>query len=210
MKARIMFVAGTLGAMMSSAAFAQEPGAAAGDAAVPKLSVAAQVEMLPTGSGKTTVNGASMSQDTAVAYGVTAMFDYAINPYLSVGVAPRLVLNVKPSDAAAGVDANRELDLRARIAGHLPVRPGLDVYAAAMPGYSIVMSSQDGVNSATGFALAGALGATYNVTPNMFVGAEVGYQRAFTSQDQTVLGQKVSADLDLSYMHVGIAAGTRF
>lgn len=210
MNARIMFAVGTLGALVSSAAFAEEQDGVASGAAARKLSASAQVELLPMGSGKTTFNGESMSQDAAVAYGVGAVVDYAINPYLSVGVAPRLVLNVKSSDAQDGEDASKQVDLRARIAGHLPVRPGLDVYAAVMPGYSIVTSSQSGVDSATGFALAGALGATYDVTPALFLGAEVGYQRAFLNQEQTILGQKLSADTDLSYLHVGVAAGTRF
>jgi hypothetical protein len=132
------------------------------------------------------------------------------NPYLSIGVAPRLVLNVKPSDGADGADADKEIDLRARITGRLPVAPGVELYASVMPGYSIVTSSQDGVDSATGFALAGALGATYDLTPKIFLGAEVGYQRAFTSATESIAGQNLSADLELSYLHVGIGAGTRF
>jgi opacity protein-like surface antigen len=195
---------------MSSAAFAQEEAGGIGDAAAHKLSASAQFELLPAGSGKTTVNGESMSRDAAVAYGITAMFDYAINPYFSVGVAPRLMLNVKPSDAAAGEDADKEVDLRARITGHLPVHPGLDVYASVMPGYSIALVSQQGMDNATGFGLAGAVGATYNVTPSMFVGAEVGYQRAFFSQEQTILDQKITADTALSYLHIGLGAGARF
>jgi opacity protein-like surface antigen len=210
MKARIMFAAGILGAMVSSSAFAQEQEGAVGDAAPRKLSAAAQVELLPMGTGKTTFEGESMSHDTATAYGITAMFDYAINPYLSVGVAPRLVLNVKASDAVAGQDAGKEVDLRARITGHFPVRPGLDVHAALMPGYTIVMVPEKDMDNPTGFAVAGALGATYDVTPGLFVGAEVGYQRAFTSQKQTIAGQTFSSDTDLSYLHVGLGAGARF
>jgi opacity protein-like surface antigen len=195
--------------MMSSAAFAQEAGGM-GDAAAHKLSASAQFELLPVGSGKVTVNGDSMSQDTAVAYGITAMFDYAINPYLSVGVAPRLMLNVKASDAPEGESGDKELDLRARITGHLPVAPGLDVYASLMPGYSIGLASEQGMDNVNGFGLGGAVGATYNLTPLMFVGAEVGYQRAFFSQDLTIVDQKITADTTLSYLHVGLGAGARF
>jgi opacity protein-like surface antigen len=210
MKARIILAAGTLGALISSSAFAEGEDTAGRSAPASGMRAAAQVEMLPLGSGKTTSDGSSMSRDTATAYGVTAMFDYAINPYLSVGVAPRLLLNVKSSDASAGETANKELDLRARITGRLPIQPGLELYAALTPGYAIVMSGQDGVNSATGFSLGGAVGATYDLTRSMFVGAEVGYQRAFTSQEQMILDQKLSLDLELSYLHVGIGAGARF
>ena len=211
MNVRIILAAGSLGVVMSSAAFAQDQdgGGSAGAAAPAKLSAAAQIEMLPMGSGKTSINGESMSKDTAFAYGVSAKFDYAINPYFSVGLAPRLVLNVKATDGTDD-EAGKQYDLRARLAGHYPVQPGLDIYAAVMPGYSIVTASQDGINAATGFALAGAVGATYNVTPSVFLGAEVGYQRSFTTQEQTILGTKLSSDVDLSYLHIGLGAGTRF
>jgi opacity protein-like surface antigen len=174
------------------------------------MRVQAQVEVLPVGSGKGTVDGQSMSTDAAVAYGISAGFDYAVTPYLSIGVAPRFLLNVKPDDSMASDSSDKELDLRARVLAHYPVRPGLDVYASLMPGYTIVLSSEDGVKNPTGFALGGAVGVTYDVAPKMFVGAEVGYQRAFTSTELTVLDQKINADLDLSYMHIGIGAGTRF
>jgi opacity protein-like surface antigen len=213
MKARWMLCAGTLGAMismMSSSAFAQGQEGGAGAAPATGLRAEAQFEVLPMGSGKTTFEGQSVTADTATAYGITGIVDYAINPYLSIGVAPRLVLNVKSTDAGDDTDASKEIDLRARITGRVPVAPGVELYASVMPGYSIVTSTQDGMNSATGFALAGALGATYDLTPRFFLGAEVGYQHAFTSVDQMVGNQKLSADLDLSYLHVGIGAGTRF
>jgi opacity protein-like surface antigen len=151
-----------------------------------------------------------MSQDTAVAYGITAMFDYAINPYLSIGVAPRLVFNVTTDNADANDSADKELDLRARLVGHYPIARGVELYGALSPGYTIILSSTDGVNNATGFALGGAAGVTYDLSPKAFIGAELGYQRAFTSTDLMLGTQSVSADLDLSYMHVGIGAGTRF
>jgi len=209
MKARMIFAVGMLGTLAGSPAFASDDGVATG-ATDSKLRLQLQVEMLPVGSGKVTVGGDSTSNDTAVAYGITGMFDYAVTPYLSVGVAPRVVLNSKSKDAPASEDASKEIDLRARIMGHVPVWQRLEVYASVMPGYTIVTSTQDGQDSATGFAIGGAAGASYDVSPTVFVAAEVGYQRAFTSATLTAAGQMVSADLDLSYMHVGLGAGIRF
>ena len=60
--------------------------------------------------------------------GVTGTFDYAINPYLSIGIAPRLVLNVKAEGNDSG-DAGKEIDLRARVTGHFPIIPKLEAYA---------------------------------------------------------------------------------
>ncbi len=209
MKARMILAAGTLGTLISSSAFADDASISA-SAPAPKMRLAAQVELLPLGSGKATIGDTSMTRDTAVAYGISGLFDYALTPYLSIGVAPRLVFNVTPDDAADGVEADKEIDLRARILGHYPVRPGLELYASLSPGYTIVMSGEDGVDDTKGFAIGGAVGVTYDISPRMFVGGEVGYQRAFTGTDMTVAGQTISADLDLSYMHIGLGAGTRF
>jgi opacity protein-like surface antigen len=213
MKTRMTLAAVTVctlaSSLATSSAFAQEAGAPASDTS-PKMRLGAQVEVLPVGSGKATVGDTSMTNDAAVAYGVTGTFDYALTPYLSVGVAPRLVLNVTPDNAAPGDRADKELDLRARVLGHFAVAPKLEVYAAVAPGYAIVMSGQDGINNSSGFAIGGAAGVTYDVSPKMFLSGEVGYQRAFTSTDITVGNQTMTGDLALSYMHVGLGAGTRF
>jgi opacity protein-like surface antigen len=195
--------------LLSSSAFAQDGGAyPTTDAS--KVTVQAQVELLPLGSERATIGNISLNTDTAVAYGISGAVDYAVTPYLRIGVAPRLVLNVKSDDPMTEDSADKQIDLRARIVGHYPVAAGLELSASLYPGYTIVLSREDGASNATGFALGGAVGLTYDLSPNLFVGGEVGYQRAFTSTDTMVLGQKINADLDVSYMHVGLGAGTRF
>lgn len=208
MKSRMILAAATLGMLVSSSAFAEDDAVSA--TASSKIRVQAQVEVLPIGSGKGTVGGTSTTTDTAVAYGVSGMFDYAVTPFLSIGVAPRLVLNVISDNPGQNDTADKELDLRARLLAHFPVAPGLELFGALTPGYTFVLSSTDGVDSSKGFAIGGSVGVTYDVSPRMFIGGEVGYQRAFTSTDIMVGAQSISADLDLSYLHVGIGAGTRF
>jgi outer membrane protein W len=205
----LALAAGTLGTLLSSSAFAQESGSST-TATPSKMRVAAQVEVLPVGTGKTTIADTSMSSDAAVAYGISGTFDYALTPYLSIGAAPRLILNVTPDDADDDVDADKAIDLRARILGHYPVAKGLELYASLSPGYTVMLSGDDNVENASGFALGGAVGVTYDVSPKLFLGGEVGYQRAFTSTDIGIGPQKVEAELELSYMHIGIGAGTRF
>jgi opacity protein-like surface antigen len=209
MNKRLILAATSFGTLLSSSAFAQD-GGASGASDAPKMTVQAQVELLPLGTAKATVAGTSQSSDTAVAYGISGAVDYAVTPYLRIGVAPRLVLNVKPNDAMADASADKQLDLRARIQGHYPVAAGLELSASLYPGYTFVLSSQDGASNANGFAIGGAVGASYDLSPRVFVAAEVGYQRAFTSADSTVAGQTISGDLDMSYMHIGLGAGTRF
>jgi opacity protein-like surface antigen len=202
-----MFLAAGAVALLSSPAFADD--SVSTTASDSKMRVEAQFELLPLGSAKTTVGAMSASNDTAVAYGISGAFDYAVMPYLSIGVAPRLVLNVKPSDSQ-GDSSDKEIDLRARVHAHVPVTPGVELFASIYPGYTIVTSSMDGIDNSTGFAIGGAVGATYDVSPKLFIGGEVGYQRAFTSTKISAAGQSVTGDLDVSYMHIGLGAGTRF
>jgi hypothetical protein len=209
MKTRLILAASTLGALLSSPALAQD-GDVSASAAAPKMRAQAQVEILPLGSAEASIGDASTEGDTDLAYGISATFDYAVTPFLSIGVAPRLVLNVIPEDAEEGDDADKQLDLRARIRGHYAVSRGLELHASLMPGYTIVLAGEDGVESAKGFAVGGSVGVTYDVSPKMFVGGEVGYQHAFTSADLMVGAVPIAADLDLSYLHIGLGAGTRF
>jgi len=209
MMARMILAAGTLGTLLSSSAFAQDAGIST-TASAPKMSVQAQVEVLPVGSASHSEGGMTMSADAAVAYGITGAFDYAVMPYLSVGVAPRLVLNVNGKGDTASDKSSQQIDLRARLLAHFPVAKDVEVYASVMPGYTIVTSPTDGFSNATGFAIGGAAGVTFNVSPKLFVNGEIGYQRAFTSFDAKIANQTFNEDTDVSYMHVGLGAGTRF
>jgi hypothetical protein len=208
MKTQMTLAVATLGALVCAPAFADDGISTTGTDS--KIAVQAQFEVLPIGSAKGTIADTSTSTDTAVAYGISGTFEYALTPYLSLGVAPRLVLHVISDEATAEDTSDKELDLRARLRAHYPVAPGVERYAAVMPGYTFVLSSEDDVDSSKGFAIAGAVGATYNVSPKLFLSGEIGYQRAFTSTDIMLGSQSINADLDLSYMHIGLGAGTRF
>jgi opacity protein-like surface antigen len=194
----------------ASSALAQEASAPAAGAAS-KMRAQAQIEMLPIGSGKASIGGDSTTTDAELAYGISAAFDYAVTPFLSIGVAPRLILNVAPDvDDGGDGDADKEVDLRARILAHFPVAPKLEAYAYVSPGYSIVLPADSDADSSTGFGIGGAAGVTYDVSPSLFVNGELGYQRAFTSTEVMLGADKIDVDLDLSYFHVGVGAGTRF
>lgn len=197
-------------AATGSAAFADEAGASSTSTAS-KMRASAQVELLPTGELEAEVEGDSLSTDAATAYGISAAFDYALTPFLSIGLAPRLVLNVDSDESDDDSDPGKQLDLRARVLAHMPVAPKLEVYGYLSPGYSIAMFDDEDLDNPKGFSIGGALGASYDVSPAMYLTGEVGYTKAFTSTDIMVApGQSVEADLDLSYLHVGLGAGTRF
>jgi hypothetical protein len=202
---RIAFIAGTAITLLASTALAQDVASTA--EAPTKASVGAQVELLPVGSFHLGTDQQSMDPSAAVAYGIGGTFDYAVHEHVSIGVAPRLVLNVVPTgDDFDEADDATELDLRARLKVHTPVAPGVEAYGYLAPGYSILFDDDEDVDSATGFAIAVGAGATYDLTPAMYVSGEVGYQKGF----QSVEIQNVDVDVNASYLHLGFGAGTRF
>lgn len=212
--ARAARTAGLLGALaatlLSSAALADDEGFLFTPPS-PKTSAQAQVELLPTGSAKLSATGFnSQTTDTDTAYGISASFARDIHPNVSIGVAPRLILNVASDEDDSGDDSSTALDLRARVTAHFPVAPRMEAYASLSPGFTIIFPDEDDADSASGFAIGGAAGVTYEVSPTMFINGELGYQRAFTSTEIMSGGQDFDVDLDLSYLHLGLGAGTRF
>jgi opacity protein-like surface antigen len=193
-------------ATFSAPAFAED--SVSTSASGPRMRVQAQFELLTNGSAEGTVGQRSMTTDLATAYGITGILDYSITPHFSIGAAPRLVLNINSKDAQDEA-SDKEIDLRLRLRGRFPVLPGLELYVAFSPGYVIILPG-DAVNDATGFAVGGAAGLTYDISSRVFAGAEVGYQRAFTTSTNTIAGQRIVLDVDLSYLHVGLGAGARF
>jgi opacity protein-like surface antigen len=202
-----LFAATASTSLLAATASAQEAGSPVAAPAA-KMRAQAQIEMMPIGSGKARLAGLSDSNDTQVAYGVSAAFDYAVTSFLSIGVAPRMILNVNPVDSNS--DADTEVDLRARVLAHFPVATKLEAYAYVSPGFSIIMPADSDSDNATGLAVGGAAGVTYDVSPAMFLNAELGYQTAFTTTQVMFGGRERDFDLDLSYVHVGVGAGTRF
>src|SRR5215831_15334029 len=93
-------------ALLCSPAFAEDVAPTAGP-----LRLEAAFELLPMGSARGTVLGTTVTTDTVVAYGISTTFDAAVGRYLRLGVAPRLIFNVKSSDSNANDTADKELDL---------------------------------------------------------------------------------------------------
>jgi Outer membrane protein beta-barrel domain len=208
MNARIALATATLGAFASPPTFAED-GSASTTTAARRMRAQAQLELLPRGTLRSTLGNATNIADAAVAYGIAGAFDHAVTSYLRVGVSPRLVLNIAASNDQSD-DADKEIDLRARVLGHYAVRPGVELYASLSPGYTIVLIDSDLIDNATGFAIAGAAGVAYDVSPTLFVSGEIGYQQTFTTTEAMFTTPAIPSKLELSYAHIGIGAGTRF
>ncbi|HJX64960.1 MAG TPA: outer membrane beta-barrel protein [Polyangia bacterium] len=171
------------------------------------------VAFLPILLGKYKMSGGGMneSQDLKFAYGFGITAGYTVIPGLSVGLAPQLILGLKPDVAGAPSDSATELDIMARIAYAYHVIPALAIYAEVMPGYSIIMipdSWKGGVSmdSAKGFVFAGGVGAAYDINEMFFVNLAVGYQIGF----QSTSVMSTSVDMKTSALRIAVGGGVKF
>ena len=196
---RLAIAAGSVCTLWSFPAFADESSTTPGP---PRIGVQAQLELLTRGSATYMQAAPPLTVDFDTAYAISGMLDYALTSFLRVGVAPRLILHVKDAGSPTN-SANRAVDVRARIRAHYTIS-GLELYAAFLPGYEVILltdSDRDGHYD--GWALGGAVGATYHLSPTIFIGSEIGYQVAYNAIDP-------SDTWKLSYMHIGLNAETRF
>src|SRR5215468_7302958 len=109
MKTRVLLA--LLVAVLCSPAFAEDSAPTAGP-----LRLQAAFELFPLGSSRDTIQGHTGTTDKAVAYGFSTTFDIAVGRYVRLGVAPRVILNVRSSSADAADPEDRELDLRVQLA----------------------------------------------------------------------------------------------
>jgi hypothetical protein len=162
-----------------------------------KMRLGVMLVPMPLGSLKTSVAGADLSTDLAIAFAVMPVFDYIVMPHLFVGAAPSYAFNVKPKDG--GGDASSQIDLLLRVGTGWALNEKLQLYGYGSPGYSIVKPSNG--DSAKGLVLGLHAGAMMDVSSKLFVNGEVGYQLGF---------QKVSdVDSKTNYLQIGLGIGMR-
>lgn len=196
----------TFATWLPSPAFADDTVAAT--AAEPTIRVQAQLEwLIPSGFGRFTVDNFPSTVDLPDTHAIGGSVDDALTPHFSIGVAPRLVYNVA---AKGDPSADKELDLRACIRARSALGSGFEVYASFLPGYVTLLSGGFGTYSSKGYALGGAVGFTYDLSPHLFIGGEIGFQRSFTTTNLTLAGDSIVFDLEVSYLHMGIGAGMQF
>lgn len=180
------------------------------DATARGMAVGADLELAPSGSITTQIGSSSSTTDAAASYGIGGLFDFGVSRYLSIGFAPRYLLNVKASNSqnnpGGSNDTATELDLRARIAAHVPVANKLQAYGYVAPGYSIIFAPSNSNNSdnATGLSLGFGGGVQYQIKPSLALTGELGYQVGYQSVTVDVLGLKSDIEFETRYLHFGV------
>ena len=173
-------------------------------AAAGGLTGAAQVQLVPVGSLEFDAGGDSDSISTEMAFGVGGQIDYWVNANISVGFAPRVVLNIKPEDEE---ESATQIDLAARVQYHHPVNPQTQAFGFVAPGYSILsLPDEAGDISPKGFILGFGGGVRYAVNPTMFVQGEAGYTLGFQGGTE----QDIDYTFATNLLHIGIGVGSAF
>jgi len=171
-------------------------------APVSNLWVGAGGELMPAGSFNTTTAGTTASGDTATAFGLVGLLDYQLSPVLSVGLAPRYVLNVKGS---TDNESGSMLDLRAYASAGTMISPQARLFAMGGLGYSIIYLPTNGatdVPNPAGLTLTLGGGIAYAMNPRLVVLATASYEFGF----QSVSEGGVETDLKLDYLSLGLGA----
>lgn len=163
--------------------------------------VGGNLQLLPTGSLKASANGRDSSADTATAFAIGALAEVRVNPFLSIGFAPRYIFNIKDTSPNS-TDSATQLDLAVRVAAGTEVAPKARVYGFVAPGYSFMFlpSSANGISNPSGFIVGFGAGASYEIAPKIALTGELGYQLGF--QGTTVQG--TSVDLKDNYLQIGV------
>lgn len=184
------------------------------ESVAPRVWLGAHFGLSPVGSLKATAkangNEASMDFDASTAYEIGAHFDFQVLPFLSVGLAPAFLFNIKsPNDT----DSAKQLDLPLRITAGANLIPQLRLYGFVAPGYTILFPPSDPDTGETmhpsGFMIGFGGGAGFKVTPKLAFTGEIGYQLRYPSETETVLGTPVDLTLQDNFLTfaIGIVAG---
>jgi hypothetical protein len=169
------------------------------------ITAAVSFEVLPTGTYKLDVPGVGSDHSaTEVAYGFAGQIDYWVTDTLSVGLAPRYILNVSRSDSNSSSDP--ELDLRLRGQYNHQVNPMFQLFGFVAPGYSIIILPGDADNP-KGLAIGFGAGGRYLINDKLFAQGELGYQLGF-QKITTISGNRVTIATD--YLHIGVGIGAQF
>ncbi len=169
------------------------------------ISATGLINVVPVGTFHVEGGGFSGEDDLDLAYGFGAQVDYWVTDAISVGFAPRYILNVIPKDADG--DAATELDLAVRAQYNHTVNEKISAFGFLSPGFSSILPPGDSdSDSATGLIIGFGAGGRYGINEKLFAQGELGYQLGF--QGNTQMGVDVTTST--RFLHIGVGVGSHF
>jgi len=181
--------------------------------AEPKVWLGGHLGLSPVGTlkAKASAQGSELSDsvDTATAFEVGAQFEFRIMPFLSVGLAPAVLLHIKGQDDK---DSASQLDLPLRITAGGNVMPQLRLYGFVAPGYTILFPPADDMGNSdrlSGFMVGFGGGVGFKIAPKFAVIGELGYQFRFPSETRMLGTTPVDLQIQANYLtfSLGVVAG---
>ena len=188
--------------MNLASARAAETTAVATEAPPTKVRVTALFVPAPAGTLHSATPGDDVSVGSQTAYGFATAFDFVPHRNAFVGFGANYTFNVQALGRMA--DSATAFDLTLRVGGLYPIGRGFSAYGDVAPGYSF-MRGMPGGTSAQGPVIGVHAGALFDVTPALFLAAELGYQAGF--QRATVNDMDIA--YDASFFQTGIGLGVR-
>jgi hypothetical protein len=171
----------------------------------PNSKVRVSLDLVVSPVGKVKADGAG-DFDLDPSFGLAPAIDYSINQYFFVGFSPQLIFGIKGDNSGGNSDSSKELDLLVRVGGNAPIADRIQLYGYLAPGYSIVMLPDSiPIDNPSGFVLGFHAGAMFDLTPNVFLNAQIGYQVGF--QDVTVAN--TTGDFKTNFLQFGLGGGVR-
>jgi hypothetical protein len=158
-----------------SCGLAASPRAHAGE-----LRLGAQVLFSPDGTHVYDVPGEEvLTNNLARSYGAAALFGYDVSRYLSVGLVPSLLLDVR-FDREGGPGSFDELGLSARITGRIPLGVGgTELQVQGAPGYSWMLEASDRRTTPKGWTVGLGVGLAVPVSSHLSIVGDIGYTYGF-------------------------------
>jgi hypothetical protein len=196
----VVGLTGTMIPTTATAASAKDSGAA--PAAASKMRVG--ITLVPTPFG--VLHSASTESESSVgsvfAFAVMPTFDFVLHPNTFIGLAPSYTFHIKAR--GADVDPSRQLDLLLRLGGTAPVGLRFHPYGYLALGYSFI-SDLPGGAGAQGLVIGLHGGSQIDLTPTLFLAAELGYQAGF----QRDLHSLTQSEARTSFVQIGAGIGVR-
>lgn len=136
----------------------------------------ADLKVSPIGTQTSMSPGREGTSDLDTMYTIGAMFDIRALPFVSIGVAPSVILNW------AFRGSSMLLDLPVRTTAGAQVTAATRLYAFGTAGYEHTIgfpSDDPNEESARGFVVTAGAGLAHRIMPGLAVTGEIGYQVHF-------------------------------
>jgi hypothetical protein len=167
-----------------------------------KMRVTALFVPAPAGILHSGPPGAVATVGSEPAFGFATAFDFVPHPHAFVGFGASYTFNVVARGTSA--DPATAFDLTFRVGGIFPIGRGFAACGYVAPGYSFMRGAPQGI-SPQGPIVGVHAGALFDVTPTLFLAAELGYQDGF----QRAPYDQMDIPFDASFFQTGIGLGVR-